>query len=112
MVHMSKVMRGLANFIDAEIVSKMKGSVKGWIVGGVSGLAISRAERIIETVRDNQIIKAFGIIDGEEIDIESIYAEIRKQAEKGNATLEIPFIGSITLGLTDVDRLYRMIKEA
>lgn len=112
MVHKSKVIRGLANFVDAEIVSKMRGGWQGWIVGGVSALALSKADDILKALSENSLVKALRVIDGEQIDIDSLYREIRVQAEKSNATIDLPLVGSITLGVNDVDRLYRLIMEA
>ena len=51
------------------------------------------------------------IDENDMIDIDTIYGEIRKQAEKGSATIDIPMVGSITLTKDDVDKLYRLIKE-
>lgn len=112
MVHMSKVMRGIANYVDREIVGKLRGSLSAWIVGGVTVLALNKAETIMHNLNDNPMVKALGIIDGEQVDVESLYRELRTQAEKSNATVDLPLIGSITLGVNDVDRLYRLIMEA
>lgn len=112
MVHKSKVLNGLVNYIDAEIMSKMAGSWKAWVVGGAAGLIAGRADRILSALAANPMIAALGLIEGENIDVEAIIAELRKQAQKGTATVVVPLIGPITFGPADVDSLYRHIMGA
>lgn len=112
MVHKSKVLVGLANYVDAEIVGKMTGSWKAWVIGGATGLAVSRADALIGQLAGNPVVRALGIIDGENIDVDAIYAELLKQAQKGSATVTLPAIGSVTFSAADVESLYRHIKEA
>lgn len=112
MVHKSKVLYGIAAYIDDEIVAKMAGSWKAWVIGGAAGIAVSRADAIIAQLAENPVIKAMGLIDGENIDVESVFAELRKQAQKTPATIAVPLIGPITFGPTDVDSLYRHIMQA
>lgn len=111
MVHKSKVLQGIVNYVDAEIISKMSGSWKAWVVGGATGLIAARADRIIEALSSSPLVTALGIVEGENIDVDAIIAELRKQAQKGTATVVIPLIGPITFGAADVDSLYRHIME-
>lgn len=111
MVHKSKVLNGIANYVDAEIVSKMAGSWKAWVVGGVTGLVVARADNLITALSANPIAIALGLVEGENIDVDAIAGELRKQAQKGTATVVVPLIGPITFGPSDVDSLYRHIME-
>lgn len=109
MVHRSKVINGIAGYVDDEIVSKMNGSWKAWVVGGAAGLVAARAERLMNELAGNPVVTALGLIDGENVDVEAIYAELRKQAQKGSATINMPIVGPITFGVADVESLYRHI---
>lgn len=111
MIHKSKVLQGIANYVDAEIVSKMAGSWKAWLVGGAAGLVVARADNLITALSSNPIAIALGLVEGENIDVDAIIAELRKQAQKGTATVVVPLIGPITFGPSDVDSLYRHIME-
>jgi hypothetical protein len=112
MIHKSKVLYGVASYIDDEIVAKLAGSWKAWAVGGMAGIAVSRADGLLSQLANNPMVKALGLIDGENIDVEAIVAELRKQAQKGAATVDIPMIGPVTFGPADVDSLYRHIMQA
>lgn len=112
MVHKSRVLYGIAGYIDDEIVAKLSGSWKAWAVGGLAGIAMSRADGLITQYASNPLVKALGLIDGENIDVDVIMAELRKQAQKGSATVDVPLIGPITFGAADIDSLHRHIMQA
>lgn len=111
MVTYNQVVNGMSRYIDQEIINKIQGLPR-WGLGAVSGIALSRGANIFNTLKANPIIKMLEVIDENDmIDIDTIYTEIRKQAEKGSATFDAPMIGTITLTKDDVDKLYHLIKE-
>ena len=112
MVHKSKVLYGIAGYVDDEIVARLAGSWKAWAVGGLVGIAVNRADALIVQLTQNPVVQALGLIDGENVDVETIIKELRKQASKGTATIEVPLIGPVTFGVADVDSLYRHIMSA
>ena len=105
MIHYSKVLNGLAAYIDAEIAGKMNGSWKAWVVRSAAALASARAENVYHTVSQHPIALALGIVD-------AILAQLRIQAQRGTAAANLPLIGPVTFGLSDVDALERYIKGA
>ena len=106
------MLAGIAGYVNDEIVSKMTGSWKAWLVGGAAGLATARAGKLIDELAKNPMITALGLIQGEMIDVEAIYTELLKQAQKGSATVDLPVVGPITFGVADVESLYRHITGA
>ena len=111
MVTYNQVVNGMTKYIDQEIINKIQGLPR-WGLGAVSGIALSRGNNIFNTLKTNPIVKMLEVIDENDmIDIDTIYTEIRKQAEKSPATFNVPMIGTITLTKDDVDKLYRLIKE-
>ena len=109
MIHFSRVINGAVNYIDNEIVSQMNGSLKGWGLGIVTGLMAKRAEQLFVELRQNPLIASLGVVDGEMIDIEAIYAEALRIAQKGSATVNLPMIGAVTFKASDIESLYRHI---
>lgn len=110
MVHYSRVILGITRYIDAEIVSKLAGSWKAWAVGAFAGIAASEAETIFKQYKDMPLLTALRLVDGENVNVDRIYGELQKQAQKGNMTITLPVIGPITFGASDVDALVRHIK--
>lgn len=111
MYEFSKVINGVAKYIDTEIVNKITGWQK-WIVGGAAGIVLSNATNIFNQLKENEFVKMLSIIDENDlIDVDKIYQEMKKQAQKGAVTFNAPMIGAITLNEQDIDKLYNLIKE-
>ena len=110
MIHYTRVIQGIASFIDNELVGKLSGSWKAWAIGGLAGIALTRADQVFHSIKDNPFVTALGLVEGENINADLVYAELKKQAQKGTATVSLPVIGPVTFGPADVDALYRYIK--
>lgn len=107
----SKVINGIAKYIDTEIVEKIVGWRK-WIVGGGIGIALSNMTDVFNQVKNNEFVKILNIVDKDDkINVEKIYKEMKKQAKKSAITFDAPVIGAITLNEQDVDKIYEMIKN-
>lgn len=109
MIHYSKVINGLMTYVDNEIVGKLNGSMKAWGIGIAVGLLGKRAEQMYAELRENPVLTALGLINGEMIDVEAVYAEALRMAQRGSATVNVPILGAITFGKSDVESLYRYI---
>ena len=111
MYEYNKVINGVAKYIDTEIVDKISGWKK-WVIGSGVGIALSNATEVFNKLKNNEVVKLLNIIDNDDkIDVDKIYKELKKQAQKGAITFDMPMIGPITLNQHDVDRLYELIKE-
>ena len=110
MLHYSRVIQGIANYIDAELVSKLAGSWKAWVFGGMAGIAVGRAEQVFMSLKDNAIMVALGLVEGENINVDVLHSELKKQAQKGTATVTLPILGPVTFSASDVDALFRYIR--
>ena len=109
MVNIEQVKNGFAKYIDNELTSKMSG-MNRWVIGGVAGIAIIKAERIFHHLKHNAFIEMLDVIDDNDmIDIDVIYNSFLEQARKGVATLEIPLIGETKFNEHDIEMLYRYI---
>lgn len=109
MIPYAKVISGFSKYIDEEIVTKLAGYQK-WIVGAGAGIMLNKSTNIFNNLKLNPIIKQMELINkNDEVDIETIYREIKKQAQKSAVTVDIPFAGTLTLNEQDVDKLYSMI---
>lgn len=109
MVAYTKMINGLSKYVDEEIVNKLTGYQK-WVIGAGAGIMLNKATNVFNTLKNNPLIKSMEIInEKDEIDIELIYRELKKQAQKGAVTVEVPMAGVLTLNEQDVDKIYSMI---
>lgn len=112
MVRAESIAKGLANYMDAEILPKM-GGWQRWVIGSFSGIALKRVDTIITALANHPIAKMLGLINAEGlVDLEVLHEELSKQAAKGPAVIAIPMIGDLRLTSEDVDYLYRAIMSA
>lgn len=111
MIPMDKVQRGLAAFLDRELIP----SLTGWdkvLVGGGAGIAVAKLPKIVEMY---PIITALDIYDkaNNQMDIDTLYQAVTPYIGSETLPLKIPVLGiTIKVGRPQVDALYRYIKEA
>ena len=111
MVSMEKVQKGIAVFIDQELIP----SLTGWdkiLVGGSAGVAVAKLPKIIEQY---PIISALDIYDknNNQMDIDTLYQSVLPYLGNELLPLRIPVLGiTMKVGKQQIDALYRYIKEA
>lgn len=111
MVHINQVKNGIAKFLDAEVVNKLPGW-RSWVFGAGAIIILSKADAVIEQIREYPIVKRMGVLDDDMVDVETLYAAFKKQAQTvGAVNITVPVIGELRVGAADLDRLYNMIME-
>lgn len=110
MYHYKEVIEGLVSFVDHELVPKMTGLNK-WLFGTGAGIVAHKGEHIFHALKEIELLHTLELIEEEKINVECIYKELLRQADKGEITIEIPMIGAITLDRSDVEKMYRYILE-
>lgn len=111
MVTYNQVTKGISRFVDEEILSKLQGKEK--IALGVgTGIMLRRGENLFNAIKEQPLIKMLEIVDeNDNIDIEIIYEELKKQMGDSSESFDIPMVGRLTLTKDDVDKLYSLIVE-
>lgn len=111
MVTLSQVQNGLVKYLDTEIMPQINGWQK-WVFGAAMSVSLSKAANILNELKENAFIKMLDIIDeNDKIDIDTIYQEFRKQAQKGPVTFNVPIVNlPLTLNSADIDKMYQLIK--
>lgn len=111
MVTLRQVQNGIVKYIDTEMLPKMDGWKK-WVFGAAAGLAVTRAESMYEALRHNPLVAALGVIDGNgHIDIDALYAEFAKQAQRGPISIDMGPLGIYSMDRRDVDMIAQFIRE-
>lgn len=111
MVTMDKVKRGMAAYLETELIPSLGGWQK-WLVGAGAAILVNRMDNVMANMANMPIVKMMDIIHGDNIDIETVYEAVREQAKTTPAVIDVPGVGTFKLGAADVDKLYRMIMEA
>lgn len=112
MVTYEQFINGMTKFIDAEILNQLTGNSK-ILMGIGTGIALKKGENIFNNLKNNSIIKMLDLIDANgNIDIETLYEEVKKQARNEIIRLEIPMIGILKLNEEDIEKIYSYIKNS
>ena len=110
MIHYTRVIQGLVAFVQNDITGKLNGSWKAWALKVLVAMAASKGEALFHMVSSKPMATTIGLVDGENVNVEVIMAELRKQAQGSTATIDIPMIGAYTLDINDVEALNRYIR--
>lgn len=112
-VTVAQAAAGLDSYIQSEFVGKIQDWRK-WAVAAGSGLVKDKAVNIVNSLKNNPVVKTMGIIDEDDkIDIEILYKHFYKAAEAtGPVTQNILLLGPTTFTASDIEKLYTAIMTA
>lgn len=106
-----KVISGITEYIDSEILSKINDWRK-WVIGAGVGVYLSKGTELFNSIKENKTVKNMNIIDkNNKINVDLLYTELKKQAKKSAITFDVPMIGPLTLNEADLDKLYQLITK-
>ena len=111
MYEYSKILDAIAKFVDEDILTNVNGWQK-WVLGSGIGLVLNDGEDMLNQIKDNEFVKMLKIVDGDKINVDKIYKELKKQAKKTPISINIPMVGVLTLKEEDVDKLYKLIERS
>lgn len=111
MYSIDKVQRGVARYLEIELLPKLEGKDK-WILTGIASLALNKMPELVKRYSQKDIVKLAGIMTADAIDIDAIANAIKPAARQTPATFQIPFGGKISLAEADIDILLNEIKKA
>lgn len=106
-----QVEKGIAAYLDSELMPHLEGW-KQWVAGAAVTMALQNGAKAADVLKENEVIKAMGVFEGDDIDIDMVYEALSTQAKKCPAVLQLPLIGTVTLRASDVDKLYGMIEKS
>ena len=110
MVTVDKLQRGIARYIEEQVLPAMKGADR-WIITSAATMALAKLPGIVQ---NNSALKMLGVIGADgTVDIENLIQSVRPAARATPMTINIPFTnGKITLTEQDLDNIARYIEQA
>lgn len=110
-MHIDKIKRGVARYVDNEIIGRMTDSTSRWIAGGVAALAINNLGETAIQYEQNPFVAMLGVMKDGDVDVEAAYqAFAPRMVEK--VSFVLPVVGKLTFDRSDLDRLMECIREA
>ena len=108
MVSIDRIEKGVAKYLDAELVPKLpENSWKQFGVGVISGLVAKRGGAVLEAYKHHSALKAFGVVDDAGMfDMELLRDIAKERIPESGLAVDVPFVGTLKLYRADVDKLY------
>ena len=111
MVNVGQIKRGLANFVDVEILPKIPaGTLKRTLIGAGIGLYLSNLEKLLTGATKSAYITALGVIDEHgNVDIDRLAEEIKRNMTPEGMRIDLDImgfhLGDMTLHQSDIENL-------
>lgn len=114
MVNIAKVQKGIASFLDNEMMSKLPdGGLQKVIVGVMSALIIRKGDTAIDMLKANPIAIGLGVFDGNgDMDLDLLKDVIKENIPDTGLKINLPIVGGMTVFKEDIDSLHRHIVNA
>lgn len=109
MVEIATIKEGVMIYADKHMMPLLDS--KGQFILGVGlGMLSQRVEAMMATLAKNEVVKALGIVNGNHVDWETMYAAALEQIKRqGKLSWDIPLIGRLTFDETDLRNLHQCI---
>lgn len=113
MVTIEQIEKGVAAYLDVELMPKLPNSGFEKVLAGTAlSLIIRRSGNILDSYKDNKMVQLLGLMDSEgNVDVDILAEELKKNIPTEGMKVEVPIIGSMTFHKEDVSKLYEYITE-
>lgn len=109
MVTREQLVSGIGEYLQKEIFTRLD-SKREFLAGMAYGVVSLKIDKILSNLEHSPINSALELIQGDNIDIETIYQVANKQiAAQGRLEISIPLIGNFAFNSADIDNLYKCI---
>ena len=115
MVSVEKAKRGIAAYLDAELMPTLP--AKSWeriVVGGAISIAVAKAEKIIDKYKSNPMVESLEMFGSDgSVDIDLLKNTLKSQIGKEGCMEipDVPIVGKLIFRSEDVDKLYDYIMK-
>lgn len=113
MATMTQVKTGLVRFVDSDILPHLSGAKKIGL-GIYVALAANNLEARVYQYVNHPAVSMLDVIDANgNVDIDKVYQAAVPMFNAGQRVpIQIPMIGEYMMDMTDVEKIYKYIKEA
>lgn len=110
MTPITYIEKGIANYIDQEVLSKFpSGTWQKVAIGSVVALAI---HKYANALTGNKFLRSIELVDDHGADIVAYAEHLKKTMPEAGVTIEIPMLGEVILKASDVDDILGYINKA
>lgn len=113
MVSVDCVEKGIASYLDTELITKLpQDGIQRVLVGTVASLMIKKSGNLVNSLKNNQLVQMLELMDeNNNIDIDTLRDELKNNIQDCGVRIEVPILGVMTFHKQDVDTLYSHIMK-
>lgn len=113
MVEISRIEKGVALYLDRELVPKLPGgSWKQFGAGVASALVAKRGGKALGKLKDHPAAMSFGLVDEAGcVDVELLREIANEKIPDAGLQIDVPTLGRLTVYQRDIEKLYGYIME-
>lgn len=112
MVHYTRIVEGMAQYLERDIAPHFAGGPGNWIAKGAAGLGRELAGNLFRAALNHPLMQIPGMVEGENINLELLYKVLLPIAREEPATIKVPVLGPVTLKGEDIEAIHRYIVGA
>lgn len=111
MVTVDQVEKGIAAYLDTEIMPNLPESGLERLAIGVGVALILRNQKgKLAQLQNNSFVQLMGIFDEDgNVDVDILRDEVKNRLPKGGLKIDVPKLGAMKFGPSDIDKLYDCI---
>lgn len=110
MVTLHQFTDGVKAYVQSNVIPHLP-TDKQFVAGVAMGVVANKADKIVQKVKENQLVKTLGVLEDDMLDDDALFTAMREQMQRqGGLQLEIPWIGKLIFNAPDVDALQRAIR--
>lgn len=110
MVALQQFVEGVKGYMQSNIIPHLPMD-RQFVAGVALGVAANKSDKMVQQLKENQLVKLMGVIDGDMLDDDALFSAMREQMQKqGSLLIDIPWIGKLTFNTPDVDALQRSVQ--
>lgn len=110
MVALHQFTEGVKGYIQQSVIPHLPMD-RQFVAGVALGIAVNRADKIAQILKENQVVKILGLIEEDMVDDDALFTAMREQMNRqGSLQIDIPWLGKMTFSAQDVDAMQRAIR--
>jgi hypothetical protein len=110
MVALQQFVEGVKKYVQSGVIPHMPKD-RQFLAGVALGVAANKADSMVQRLKEIQVVKMLGLIDGDMLDDDALFAAMRDQMQRqGSLSIDIPWLGNMTFGAQDIDALQRSVQ--
>ena len=110
MVTLHQFADGVKAYVQSNVIPHLP-TDRQFVAGVALGVAANKADKIVQKVRDSQLVQTLGLLEDDMLDDDALFAAMREQMQRqGGLQIEVPWIGRLVFNAPDVDAMQRAIR--